>query len=87
MEAWKTFVAFVDAQDGDATVLEKITDMQRAPIIHLLPTKKSDTIKKNRREALGEKVEAHEPLLFLHARIEQSLRPILPILEKAVEIS
>jgi thymidine phosphorylase len=26
---------------------------------------------------VGEHVKAHEPLLFLHARIEQSLRPIL----------
>jgi hypothetical protein len=41
----------------------------------------------NGREAVEVKVEAYQPLLFLHARIEQSLRPIVPILEKAIEIS
>jgi hypothetical protein len=49
--------------------------------------KKERHDQENGREAVGEKVEAHEPLLFLHARVEQSLRPILPILEKAIEIS
>jgi len=36
---------------------------------------------------IGEHVDLEEPLLLVHARNEQSLPPIVPILEKAVEIS
>ncbi len=32
--AWKKFVAMVEAQGGDATALERITDVHRAPVIH-----------------------------------------------------
>ena len=35
---------------------------------------------------IGEKVDVKEPLLFVHARNEQSLRSVLPLLEKAIEI-
>ena len=35
---------------------------------------------------IGERVEAREPLMFVHARTDQSLASVLPLLEKAVEI-
>lgn len=34
---------------------------------------------------IGERVEAKEPLLFIHARSDQALRSALPLLEKAIE--
>jgi thymidine phosphorylase len=34
---------------------------------------------------IGEPVETNEPLLSVHARSDQSLRSILPLLEDAVE--
>jgi pyrimidine-nucleoside phosphorylase len=35
----------------------------------------------------GEQIEAGEPLLRIHARDEQSLASVLPIVEKAAQIS
>ncbi len=35
--AWRKFVALVEAQDGDALALEKIRDLQAAPITHDFP--------------------------------------------------
>ncbi|MEP7077833.1 MAG: thymidine phosphorylase [Chthoniobacterales bacterium] len=35
---------------------------------------------------VGEKVEAQEPLLFVHARADQTLAAVLPLLEKGIEI-
>jgi thymidine phosphorylase len=35
---------------------------------------------------IGERVEADEPLLSVHARNEPALRSVLPLLEQAVEI-
>jgi pyrimidine-nucleoside phosphorylase len=35
--AWKKFVAMVEAQGGDATALERITEIHRAPIIQDFP--------------------------------------------------
>ena len=35
---------------------------------------------------VGEKVEAHEPMLFVHARTDQALASVLPLLESAVRI-
>jgi len=35
---------------------------------------------------IGERVEKDEPLLSLHARNEQSLQLVKPLIEKAVEI-
>ena len=35
---------------------------------------------------IGERVEAQEPLLFVHARTDQALLSVLPLLEQAVEI-
>src|ERR1700736_5077175 len=37
--AWKKFISLVYAQDGDATALEKIVDVHRAPIVHPLRAK------------------------------------------------
>jgi thymidine phosphorylase len=36
---------------------------------------------------IGERVEKGEPLLSLHACTDQALRLVLPLLEKAIEIS
>jgi thymidine phosphorylase len=35
---------------------------------------------------IGERVEAQEPLLFVHARTDQTLLSVLPLLEKGIEI-
>ena len=51
--AWKKFVSLVYAQDGDATALEKMTSVHRAPIIQPLAAKKSGTIEKMDAEAIG----------------------------------
>jgi pyrimidine-nucleoside phosphorylase len=115
--AWKKLVSLVYAQDGDATTLEKILDVHRAPIIRPLPAKKSGIVKKMNAELIGrasillgggrqragdkvdfavgisgikkvgEHVDANEPLLFVHARTEQSLAIVLPLLEKASAIA
>ena len=39
--AWKKFISLVYAQDGDATSLEKILEVHRAPIVQPIPAKKS----------------------------------------------
>jgi pyrimidine-nucleoside phosphorylase len=112
--AWKRFVSLVYAQDGDATALEKMLDLHRAPIIQPLPAKSAGRVKKMDAELIGrasvllgagrqktgdaidfavgisgikkigESVEAKEPLLIVHARSEQSIESIMPLLEKAV---
>ena len=114
--AWKKFVSLVYAQDGDATTLEKISDLQRAPIVRSIPAKGNGCVKKMDAELIGrasvllgggrqkagdaidfavglsgikkidERVEKNEPLMFVHARTEQSLNSVLPLLEQAVEI-
>jgi thymidine phosphorylase len=35
---------------------------------------------------IGERVEPQEPLLFVHARTDQDLSSVLPLLEKAVAV-
>ena len=35
---------------------------------------------------IGEHVEAKEPLLFVHARNDQTLLTVLPLLENAIEV-
>ncbi len=35
--AWKKFVAMVEAQGGDATALERMTEIHKAPIVHEFP--------------------------------------------------
>ena len=114
--AWKKFVALVYAQDGDASALEGITDLHRAPLIYPLLANSAGVVRKMDAEAIGrasvllgggrqrsdddidfavgfcgikkigERVEAREPLLYVHARTDQALGSVLPLLEKAVEI-
>ena len=36
---------------------------------------------------IGDRIEKDEPLLMVHARTDQSLRLVLPLLEKAVEVA
>ena len=115
--AWKKFISLVYAQDGDASSLEKIGELHRAPIIHPFPAKTAGTVKKMDAETIGrvslglgggrqtaedaidfavglsgikkigERVEKDEPLFFLHARNELTLRAVLPLLDKAIEVS
>ena len=115
--AWRKFISLVYAQDGDASSLEKITDVHRAPIIRPFLAPSNGTVKKMDAEIigrvalslgggrqtaddaidfavglsgikkLGETVEAGEPLLSVHARDDQALASVLPLLETAVEIS
>ncbi|HEV2047531.1 MAG TPA: thymidine phosphorylase [Chthoniobacterales bacterium] len=51
--AWKKFVSIVYSQDGDATALEKILDLHRAPVIQPLPAKSAGTVKKMDAELIG----------------------------------
>jgi thymidine phosphorylase len=115
--AWRKFISLVYAQDGDASSLEKITEVHRAPIIHPLLAQTSGTVKKMDAETIGraslflgggrqiaddaidfavglsgikkigESVEAHEPLLVVHARNDQALLSVLPLLEQATEVA
>ena len=115
--AWRKFISLVYAQDGDASSLEKIADVHRAPIIHPLLARSGGKVKKMDAEIIGrvslllgggrqtvedavdfavglseikkigEPIEAGEPLLSVHARDDQTLLSVLPLLETAVEIS
>src|SRR5436853_974523 len=51
--AWKKFVSLVYAQDGDATMLEKLLEQHRAPIIQPWPAKTAGTVKKIDAELIG----------------------------------
>src|SRR5437899_9981360 len=51
--AWKKFVSLVYAQDGDATMLEKLLEQHRAPIIQPWPAKADGTVKKIDAELIG----------------------------------
>src|SRR5205085_8838176 len=51
--AWKKFVSLVYAQDGDATMLEKILEQHRAPIIEPWPAKSAGTVKRIDAELIG----------------------------------
>jgi pyrimidine-nucleoside phosphorylase len=51
--AWKKFVSLVYAQDGDATALEKIADLNRPPIVRPWPAKTAGVIKKMDAELIG----------------------------------
>jgi thymidine phosphorylase len=114
--AWRKFISLVYAQDGDASSLEKLEEIHRAPIIHPFLAQSAGTVKKmdaetigrvslflgGGREAaddtidfavglsgikkIGERVDAQEPLLFVHARDDHALASVLPLLEKAIEI-
>ena len=115
--AWRKFIALVEAQDGDAGVLEKITSVHAAPIIWPLPAPRAGVIKRmdagtigraalflgagraragdevdfavgfSRIKNVGERVEPNEPLLFVHARKEETLASVLPLLEQACEVA
>jgi pyrimidine-nucleoside phosphorylase len=114
--AWKKFVGLVYAQDGDASTLEIIREVHRAPLVHPFLAKSDGTVKKMDAELIGrasvllgagrvntddtidfavglseikkvgEKIEAHEPLMLVHARTDRALASVSPLLEKAVEI-
>ena len=51
--AWKKFVSLVYAQNGDATALEKILELRRAPTIRPLPSKSAGKVKRMDAELLG----------------------------------
>jgi pyrimidine-nucleoside phosphorylase len=51
--AWKKFISLVYAQDGDASSLEKLGELHRAPIVHPFPAKTAGTVKKMDAEAIG----------------------------------
>ena len=51
--AWRKFISLVYAQDGDASSLEKITDVHRAPIIHPLLAQSAGTVTKMDAETIG----------------------------------
>jgi pyrimidine-nucleoside phosphorylase len=51
--AWKKFVSLVYAQDGDATMLEKILDQHRALIVQPWPAKSAGIVKKIDAELIG----------------------------------
>jgi pyrimidine-nucleoside phosphorylase len=51
--AWRKFISLVYAQDGDASSLEKIADVHRAPIIHPLLAPSAGIVKKMDAETIG----------------------------------
>lgn len=51
--AWEKFVALVEAQDGDASVLEKIVARQPAPILHPLPAPRGGRLTRMDAEIIG----------------------------------
>jgi pyrimidine-nucleoside phosphorylase len=51
--AWEKFVALVEAQDGDASALEKMTEIHPAPVIRPLPAPRAGVIKEMNAEAIG----------------------------------
>jgi pyrimidine-nucleoside phosphorylase len=51
--AWKKFVAMVEAQDGDATALERMTQVHRAPVIRDMKADQRGTIAKMDAEKIG----------------------------------
>jgi pyrimidine-nucleoside phosphorylase len=114
--AWRKFISLVYAQDGDASSLEKLGELHRAPVIQPFAAKSAGKIKKMDAETIGrvslllgggrqtaddaidfavglsgikkigERVEKGEPLLLVHARTDQALRSVLPLLEKGIEV-
>jgi pyrimidine-nucleoside phosphorylase len=114
--AFRKFISLVYTQDGDASSLETIAEVHRAPIIHSLLAQSAGIVKKMDAETIGraslllgggrqkaddtidfavglsgikktgERFDAQEPLLFVHARTDQALLSVMPILEKGFEI-
>lgn len=51
--AWKKFISLVYAQDGDATLVEKLLDLHTAPIIQPFPAQSAGTVKRMDAELIG----------------------------------
>jgi pyrimidine-nucleoside phosphorylase len=115
--AWRKFISLVYAQDGDASSLEKLGELHRAPVIHPFVAKSAGKVTKMDAETIGraslllgggrqtssdaidfavglsgikkigEPVEKGEPLFSVHARTDQALRLVTPLLEKAVAVA
>ena len=51
--AWRKFISLVYAQDGDASSLEKLGELHRAPIVHPFPAKAAGKVKKMDAETIG----------------------------------
>ncbi|HUE40859.1 MAG TPA: thymidine phosphorylase [Chthoniobacterales bacterium] len=51
--AWKKFISLVYAQDGDATLVERILDSHTAPIIQPFPAQSAGTVKRMDAELIG----------------------------------
>lgn len=51
--AWRKFVQLIEAQGGDAGVLETITDAHRAPVIEAVNAKRSGTIASVNADTIG----------------------------------
>ena len=115
--AWKKFISLIYAQDGDASSLEKLDEVHRAPVIQPFVAKSAGKVKKMDAETIGrvslllgggrqtaddaidfavglsdikkigERVEKGEPLLTVHARTDQAMRLVMPVLEKATATS
>jgi pyrimidine-nucleoside phosphorylase len=51
--AWRKFISVVYAQDGDASSLERITEVHRAPTIHPFLAQTSGTVTKMDAETIG----------------------------------
>ncbi len=51
--AWKKFVAMVEAQDGDASALEKMTQIHRAPVIREIKVERTGRIAKMDAQRIG----------------------------------
>jgi len=52
--AWRKFISLVYAQDGDASSLEKLSEVHRAPIIHPFLAQTSGTVTKMDAETIGQ---------------------------------
>lgn len=51
--AWRKFVTMVEAQGGDATALERLAEVHRAPIIHEVPSPAAGTLRRMDAGAIG----------------------------------
>lgn len=51
--AWRKFISLVYAQDGDATLVEKLLDSHTAPIIQPFPAQSAGTVKRMDAELIG----------------------------------
>jgi pyrimidine-nucleoside phosphorylase len=51
--AWRKFISLVYAQDGDASSLEKLGEIHRAPVIHPFVAKASGKVTKMDAETIG----------------------------------